>query len=197
MVPPVRAFRIASTRKGIILMASAVVRQLNHQPARGANEHAVNTKIATSDFDVLAALAVVDRTNTAEQIRRGVSIYFTYRMRDHTEMARKIAAARSRHEATLAVISGKATSIDDEPTPAPAHSDSHHLDRPVTLRVDSQTLDMLTAFALIDRVTMADVLRAGIGYYLALRKADPELSSDLDTARRRYERDLTPLRSSL
>ena len=181
-------------------MAPAAVHHLR-QPSerREVNEHPVTAKIMSSDYDALTALAVIDKTNTAEQVRISLEYYFTLRMRDQELLDRQIAVARQRHEAALAVI---ATNTDGEAHPDQNPSETKHstadarrFDKPITLRISTYFLDLMTAFSLVDDVKFADVIRAAIDTYIDHRRADPHLAHQLDAAKQEYERTLSALAS--
>lgn len=177
-------------------MARAEVRDLRpHRDSHRVNEHPVTAKITHRDFDALTALALIDDTNSAQQIRDALDYYFTLRMKDRSSLADAIAAARARHEATLAVISGNPA----PPIPAPAASSNRNktdeppLDKPVTLRISNRAMDLITAFSLVDDATAADVLRSAVGEYIEHRRHDRGLARKLDAAKREYERTLASL----
>lgn len=167
-----------------------------HREHRGANEHPVTAKVTNSAHDLLTGLAFVDQTNMAEQIRLALDYYFALRMQDQVGLAHKIAAERARHEAALAAITGgrKARPAPKvAPESAPAKTVDAGLARPVTLRIDSDTLDRLTAFSLVDEKTLAEVLRDAVDEYIVHRRLDPELNLKLDAAKQNVDRTLAVL----
>jgi hypothetical protein len=166
---------------------------------RGAHEHPVAAKLSAGTHDLLTGLSFVDQTNIAEQIRSALDFYFALRMQDQAAMAKKIAAERDRHEAVLAAVTGgrktkvtKEVGSDERPTASEKKMDGD-FSKPVTLRVDSRTLDMLTAFALIDEKTLADVLRDAVDEYIEHRRKSPQLAQKLDAAKQSYERTMAAL----
>ena len=189
--------------EGLISMArqahQATVRPLPTQRSqRGPNEHPVTAKVTNRAYELLNGLAFVDQTNTAEQIRLALDFYFTSRMQDPAALALKIAAERARHEAALSAITGAPKTVAKPPTkaapaPSPSKAAEDALTQPVTLRIDSDTLDRLTAFALIDEKTLAEVLRDAIDEYGVHRRLDPRLAQKLDAAKRNVDRTLAVL----
>lgn len=166
---------------------------------RGAHEHPVTAKLSGGAHDLLTGLSFVDQTNIAEQIRSALDFYFALRMQDQAGMAKKIAAEKDRHEAVLASVTGgrktkskKKAGPDERPTAGGKKIDGN-FSKPVTLRIDSRTLDMLTAFALIDEKTLADVLRDAVDDYIEDRRKSPQLAQKLDAAKQSYERTMAAL----
>lgn len=166
---------------------------------RGAHEHPVAAKLSAGAHDLLTGLSFIDQTNIAEQIRLALDFYFTLRMQDKAGMAKKIAAERDRHEAVLAAVTGgrktksKQKAGPDERPTADGKKIDADFSKPVTLRIDSRTLDMLTAFALIDEKTLADVLRDAVDEYIEHRRKSPLLSQKLKAAKQSYERTMAAL----
>lgn len=157
----------------------------------------MTAKVMTSTYEVLTALAMIDQTNSAEQIRLALTFYFTLRMQDQRELSKKIAAERDRHEAALAVIDGGRRNRPkvkaEKESEVFAKSTDRQLDKPVTLRIDSHNLDLLTAFSLIDEKTLADVLRDAVDKYIEHRRKDPQLAQKLDAAKQEYDRTMSVL----
>jgi len=158
----------------------------------------VTAKVTNTAYEMLTGLALVDQTNTAEQIRLALDFYFTKRMQNRTALAQAIAAERARHEAALSAITGvpkTTTKVSQKATPAAASTKTaeESLTRPVTLRIDSDTLDRLTAFSLIDEKTLAEVLREAVDDYSVHRRLDPQLAAKLDAARRNVDQTLAVL----
>lgn len=177
----------------------AAVRPLLPQRShRGPSEHPVTAKVTNSAYELLNGLALVDQTNTAEQIRLALDFYFTSRMQDPAAVALKIAAERARHDAALSAITGGRKTVarpfpKAAPAPASSKAAEEGLTQPVTLRIDSDTLDRLTAFSLIDEKTLAEVLRDAIDEYGVHRRLDPQLAQKLDAAKRNVDRTLAVL----
>ncbi|MFD0925816.1 hypothetical protein [Williamsia deligens] len=63
----------------------------------------------------------------------------------------------------------------------------------MTQRVRSRAFDQLTAFSLIDDVSLADVLRSAIHWYIAYREDDPDLRRALRQAKANYETTMAVL----
>lgn len=182
-------------------MARAAVRALrprNGDLNRGAPDRPVTVKITNLDYDILTALSLIDQTGPADQIRSGLNYYFTLRMNDRDALQRDIDRARARQEATLAALTG-----DQPPQQYAQQPDGDDfvdkpaapLDKPVTLRIGNDVFDILTAFSLVDEVSLADVLRAAIASYIDHRRNDPELISKLDGARENYATTMAVLSS--
>lgn len=156
----------------------------------------MTAKVTSRAHDLLSGLALIDQTNTAEQIRLALDYYFALRMQDQVALGQKIAAERARHEATLAAITG-GRKTKPASKAAPVSGTTKGVDgglaRPVTLRINSDTLDRLTAFSLIDEKTLAEVLRDAVDEYIVYRRLDPQLARRLDAAKQNVDRTLAVL----
>lgn len=176
-------------------------------PGRRA-ERPVTVKLEAAAYDCLSAVALVEETTAAEQVRRAVTHYVEIRLAD-PRLEEKVAGARARQDATLALL----LRSDEEPaeparpgtsggldTPGgsdgPGAAGTHRRpaqEKPVTLRIGTKDFDLLNALALLDATTMATQLRAAVDGYVRLRLADPDLAARIDLERERHRRVLAPL----
>lgn len=153
--------------------------------ARGRGESPVSFKLDEYRFELIAALAVVDGTNMAEQIRQAAECYATGRSSDpdlHNEVDRAVERFRDRLKG--GVLEDGSASLAFAPAPPKRDVDT---ERSVSLRLPAVTLNYLTSLALLDEFTIADEMRAAVDLYLEQRRQDPDLEARIDEANR--ERD--------
>ncbi|WP_415677841.1 hypothetical protein [Tsukamurella hominis] len=149
------------------------------------HDHAVTAKISTHDYDTLSVLGFIESRGHADEIRAALDHYFTERKNDPKALAAGIERARARQEAALAVLTDtEAPDVPEAPDTLPQEH-AEPLKKPVTLRVDGRTFDLLTAFSVIDEVSLADVLRTAISHYIDFRKDDERLTAKLEEAQER------------
>lgn len=142
---------------------------------------------------LVTALAVIDETTVAEQIRLASDAYIKQRLND-TELAAKVEAAVERYR------QGFSSLLEGEPsTPAEQErtvSRDLQSEKQVTLRLEQRTIDFCTSLALLDGTTLADQLRASIDVYTEARLQDPELDRRTKAARQDQDELLARLAKS-
>lgn len=149
-------------------------------------------------FDPLTALALLDSTALADQLRAALEGYLTFRIED-PDLPTKIDAARSRQDAVFSALNnneaaksaGAAQAEADFARPQRTSGPT----KPVTVRIDDVTLSRLTALALVDDTTLAVQIHAAADRYLEARLSDKDLAAQIEQARARQDDALSVLSS--
>ncbi|MFF1253704.1 hypothetical protein ACFVYC_14570 [Pseudarthrobacter sp. NPDC058329] len=142
---------------------------------------------------LITALAVIDETTVAEQIRLASDAYIKQRLKD-AELPAKVEAAVERYrQGFSSLLAGEPSTPKDPDRTAPRDMRS---EKQVTLRLEQRTIDFCTSLALLDATTLADQLRAAIDAYTAERLQDPELDRRTKAARKDQDELLARLSKS-
>jgi hypothetical protein len=153
-------------------------------------ERPVTVKIATSEVDLLQALALLGETTLAQQIRLAVEEYLEWRL-TRPNLAERVAAAQERQASVLAGL------LNPDAAPAPeSRSGGPAAQRPtrqksVTLRIPNRECDLMTALGLLDNTTLADQLRSAVTRYVTDRLTDQSVSAQVHDVQQERERVLT------
>lgn len=140
--------------------------------------HKTVMRIAFARFD-----AGMDECTPADVIRAALKEYLDTRISDPA-LPTRVKAAQARQQAVLAAVDPSINPAPDDETPPPAPVPLRgNKERPVTLRIDDRTHDLLTAFALLDQTGMADQLRLAVAHYVNGLSQDPEFNTKVEQVR--------------
>lgn len=165
----------------------------SHSAAPRRAERPATVRLDDARLGLITALAVIDETTVAEQIRLASDAYIKQRLAD-PELPTKVEAAVERYR------QGFSSLLDGEPSasmePDRTAIRDVHSEKQVTLRLEQRTIDFCTSLALLDATTLADQLRAAIDAYTEERLQDPELDRRTKAARKDQDELLARLSKS-
>lgn len=78
-------------------------------------------------------------------------------------------------------------------TPPDARRTRHVLEKAVTVRLDAARIESLTALAVVDGSTTAELIREACAAYVKARVADPAIQEEAERAIRRFRGKLRPI----
>jgi len=156
-------------------------------------ERPVTVRLAGEHVDFLAALATVDGTTAAEQLRLAAETYVHDR-RNSPQLEEQIRAAQNRNRATLAALKeGDDTYFQGQDDP---HRETHGKGKSVTFRAPQSLVGYLTGLAVLDDSTLAEQLRNAVNIYVNARRKDPNLASLIEASQAGRDRLLEKLVST-
>lgn len=166
------------------------IAKVSRQAAGGRRyERQVTVRLDDSRLGFVTALAVIDETTQAEQIRLAAELYIG-RRRDDPGLPRQVEAATERNRRGFSPLVAREQGYDFSAVPdgIPPARDLRS-EKQVTLRLKQHSIDFCTSLALLDGTTIADQLRAAIDVYSRERLRDQALDQRI-TAARQDQRDL-------
>lgn len=181
-MPKVR--NIASRRPGGARTASSA-----------GTERPVTFRLDEDRLDLLTALAVLDETTVAEQIRLASESYIHARLEDPALRDRAEAAVERFRRDIAPVLEPNLATHASVPEPRRPSRDTNR-EKPVTLRLSTASATYFTSLAVLDGGTLADQLRAAVDRYVDERRQDPALETQIRKTRREHEELLSKLRHS-
>ena len=156
-------------------------------------EHPVSVKLAVSLLTAVEALAIVDRTSPAKQIRDALGCYFETRLKD-PKLNDKIAEAEKRHSDSLAVLTDpRRKSGGRGGKEKSTRRKRGEAEQSITLKISSYDFEMLSALGLLDDTTLADQLRIAVTDYVQDRRTDENLAAKIAEANAVREQTLSAL----
>lgn len=165
----------------------------SHSAAPRRAERPATVRLDDARLGLITALAVIDETTVAEQIRLASDAYIEQRLKD-PELPAKVQAAVERYRQSFSSLLNGEPSAPVEPERTAIRD--VHSEKQVTLRLDQRTIDFCTSLALLDATTLADQLRAAVDSYTKERLQDPELDRRTKAARKDQDELLARLSKS-
>lgn len=148
-------------------------------------ERPATVRLDDTRLGLITALAVIDETTVAEQVRLATDSYINQRLAD-PELPQKVEFAVARYRQSFAPLLPGESNAETAPE---LHHDSApnrnvQSEKQITLRLEQRSIDYCTSLALLDGTTLADQLRAGIDAYTTERLEDPVLDQRIKAARK-------------
>lgn len=156
-------------------------------------ERPATVRLDDARLGLITALAVIDETTVAEQIRLASDAYIKHRLSD-PDLPAKVEAAVERYRQGFSSLLAGEPSAHAEPNRTVVRDVQS--EKQVTLRLEQRTIDFCTSLALLDTSTLADQLRAAIDAYTEERLQDPELDQRTKAARQDQDELLARLSKS-
>lgn len=170
-----------------------------NRPTAGRTERPVSVRLDEERLSLLTGLAIIDETSVAEQIRLASEIYIQSRL-DDPLLIERAERAVARFKAGFAPllegddITDQSMVGELEPPSKPRRDLKS--EKPVTLRLDNESVDYFTSLALLDNSALADQLRAAVDLYVSQRRQDESLERRIHETQEEHSDLLARLRDS-